>query len=106
MPTANSSDFAVLVPRAHGRPLNAVPDLKKPAVRRACLRQRSTALQKEVRKSLPLEVIPPHAGEMSAKQTKGGRLRQEKVDWPKAKTDEGEASPVLPLPVGRLKPSP
>ena len=52
MPTAGSSDFAVLVPRAHGRPLNAVPDLKKPALRRACLRQRSVALQKEELKSL------------------------------------------------------
>ena len=38
LPTAGSSDFAVLVPRAHGRPLNAVPDLKSPPCGGLCLR--------------------------------------------------------------------
>jgi len=40
---------------------------------------------------------------MSAKQTKGGRLRQEKVDWPKAKTDEVEALSALSPALIRLQ---
>jgi len=52
-------------------------------LRRACYGKEVPLYKKKSVKSLPL----------------GG-----KVDWPKAKTDEGEASPVLLLPVGRPKP--
>ena len=38
--------------------------------------------------SLPLEVIPPCAGEMSAQPTKGARLREKKVARLYAATDE------------------
>ena len=72
-------------------------------MRRACCGKAVLFISKKSVKSLPLGEIPPRAGEMSAKQTKGGRLRQEKVDWPKAKTDEVETLRALPVNSEALK---
>jgi|GEM_PF-4322780 len=42
----------------------------------------------ETLQAFPLEVIPPHTGEMSAQPTKGARLREKKVARLYAATDE------------------